>query len=122
MPRFEGRWRFGKRIRFWMEPFVLLLIAEKPSHGYELASKLSEFGIFVSGVGQMGNLYRMLAKLENIGFVTTDWDIETAGPAKKVYRITKYGLEALESYVNELSNFKRIIDEFLERYSKLREF
>jgi len=121
VPRFGGPWGFGGRRGFWMEPFVLLLIAEKPSHGYELANKLSEFGIFISGVGQMGNLYRMLAQLENMGLVTTDWDTETAGPAKKIYRITKYGLEILDNYAKELLNFKKRIDEFLDRHSKLKE-
>lgn len=120
MPRFGGPWRFGGRRGFWMEPFVLLLIAEKPSHGYELASKLSEFGIFISGVGQMGNLYRLLSQLENMGLVVTDWDTETPGPAKKIYKITEYGLEVLENYTRELSNLKKSIDSFLERYSKLR--
>lgn len=121
VPGFRGQWRFGGRRGFWIEPFILLLIAEKPSHGYELASKLSEFGVFINGVGQMGNLYRTLAQLESMGLVTTDWDIKaSSGPARKVYRITEYGLEILEGYVTELANFKKRIDEFLERYSKLK--
>lgn len=103
-----------------MEPFVLLLIAEKPSHGYEIANKLSEFGIFINGIGQMGNLYRLLAQLENMGLVTTDWDTETSGPAKKVYKITEYGLEVLGNYTRELSDYKKRIESFIERYSKLK--
>jgi len=120
VPRFGSPWRQGGRRGFWMEPFVLLLIAEKPSHGYEIANKLSEFGIFINGIGQMGNLYRLLAQLENMGLVTTDWDTETSGPAKKVYKITEYGLEVLGNYTRELSDYKKRIESFIERYSKLK--
>ncbi|MDI9376124.1 MAG: helix-turn-helix transcriptional regulator, partial [Thermotogota bacterium] len=46
--------------RPWIELYLLLLIAEKPAHGYELSARLEEFEIPIFSVGQMGNLYRVL--------------------------------------------------------------
>jgi len=120
VPRFgAGPRGFGARKGFWTEPFVLLLVAEKPSHGYELASRLSEFGILINGVGQMGNLYRLLSQLESLGLVAVDWDTSNPGPARKVYKITRGGLNVLQNYAEEASSLKLFIDKFLQRYSNL---
>ncbi|KLO21409.1 PadR family transcriptional regulator [Marinitoga sp. 1197] len=116
MPGFgkgQGRFRRG-----WIESFVLLIIAENPVHGYEIANKLSDFGVILNGIGQMGNLYRTLAKLEEMGLVKTDWDITESGPSKKIYKITKDGLEFLKNSKIEFEEFKHIIDVFIKRVSK----
>lgn len=111
--RGQGRFRRG-----WVESFVLLIIAEKPSHGYEIANKLSDFGVILTGIGQMGNLYRTLAKLEEMGFVVTDWDTTDSGPSKKVYKITEDGMIFLKNSKEEFEEFKKIIDIFIQRVSK----
>ncbi|SHE42208.1 poly-beta-hydroxybutyrate-responsive repressor [Marinitoga hydrogenitolerans DSM 16785] len=111
--RGQGRFRRG-----WIESFVLLIIAEKPSHGYEIANKLSDFGVILNGIGQMGNLYRTLSKLEDMGLVVTEWDTADTGPSKKVYKITQDGLSFLKNSKKEFEEFKNIIDIFIDRASK----
>ncbi|AEX86169.1 PadR family transcriptional regulator [Marinitoga sp. 1135] len=112
--RGQGRFRRG-----WIESFVLLIIAEKPSHGYEIANKLSEFGVMLNGIGQMGNLYRTLAKLEEMGLVVTDWDTSEPGPSKKIYKITHDGMLFLENSKKDFIEFKHIIDVFIDRVERL---
>lgn len=106
--------------RPWIELYLLLLIAERPTHGYELSARLEDFQVPIFGVGQMGNLYRNLARLEERGFILSQWDIQEAGPAKKIYKITNSGLEYLKNAELKIRKFKDNIDNFLKRLDELK--
>lgn len=106
--------------RHWIELYLLVLISEKPSHGYELSTRLEDFGITIAGTAQMGNLYRILSNLELSGFVNADWDTNEGGPAKKIYKITVAGLEYLEEATDNVVHTKKNLETFLEKYKKLR--
>ena len=82
--------------RPWIELYLLLLIAEKPAHGYELSTRLEEFEIPIFSVGQMGNLYRVLSNLEEMGLIASEWDTKEADRPERLHRITT-GLEYLKS-------------------------
>ncbi|AKI97722.1 PadR family transcriptional regulator [Kosmotoga pacifica] len=114
----RGPGGFGRR---WIELYLLLLIAEKPSHGYELFTRLKDFGVMIPGIGQMGSLYRILSNLEIGGFVATDWDMSEGGPARKVYKITKEGLSFLADAMESVYELKESIEKFIKRYEKLRD-
>ena len=116
LPMGFGRGRgFGGLGRF-LPDLLLVLIAEKPSYGYELAERLREAGIKIYGLGQMGAIYRYLAFLEQSGFVMTSWDTATAGPARKIYRITPLGEEYLHEVAARFQEFRELLDTFLEKY------
>ena len=108
---FEG---FG----WWLSVFSLLLIAEKPRHGYEIASELREMGFPIMGVGHMGTVYRTLGSLESSGFVIPEWDTTTS-PPRKVYRITPIGMEYLREVSVEMKSTKKLLDEFVKRLERL---
>lgn len=110
MNRKKGLGRYRKT---FIEPFILLIIAKQPLHGYEIANKLSEFGIELLGLGQMGNLYRLLSKMENEGYIEFEWDNQNQGPSKKVYHITEKGLEHLKNDIKELEKIKDLITKFI---------
>ena len=113
----RGTGAFGRR---WVELYLLLLIAEKPSHGYELSTRLKDFGVMIPGIGQMGSLYRILSTLEMSGLVATDWDISEGGSGRKVYKITKEGLSFLEDAMESVYALKTNIEKFIERYEALK--
>ncbi|HEX2037453.1 MAG TPA: helix-turn-helix transcriptional regulator, partial [Chloroflexota bacterium] len=69
------------------EPFLLLLLAEGPSHGYDLLERLAGRG-FVAGEVDAGYLYRTLRGMEEAGLVTSEWDSASRGPIKRTYAIT----------------------------------
>ncbi|SHH18443.1 PadR family transcriptional regulator [Thermosipho atlanticus] len=114
MKKGAGRYR-----KTFIEPFILLIIAETPIHGYEIANRLSEFGIQLIGLGQMGNLYRILTKLENEKLIYSKWDTNRQGPSKKIYYITPKGIEYLKKSKEELLKVKKVIDKFIMKVSKI---
>jgi len=100
-------------------PALLLLLAEEPSHGYELTERYSNLG-FTDADSDPGAIYRTLKLLESEGFIKSRWQTEDSGPAKKVYSITHEGLEILSGWVAELKKRKKTLEIFLDRYNKLK--
>ncbi len=107
------------RISRFLIPAVLLLLSEKPSHGYELTEKYTEFG-FTEADSDPGAIYRTLKLLDSEGFTKSKWDTDDPGPAKKIYSITDDGLKLLSDWVLEIKERKRTFELFLKRYDKLR--
>jgi len=103
--------------RFLM-PALLLLLFEKPSHGYELTEKYIEFGFTEAG-SDTGAVYRTLKLLDSDGFIKSKWKTSEPGPAKKIYSITDKGLKLLSSWVQEIKERKETLEYFLKRYDKL---
>jgi PadR family transcriptional regulator PadR len=79
---------------------LLLLMAEQPRHGYELAASLRtlEFdGVTPSSV------YRDLARLEVDGMVRSFWEASQArGPARHMYELTEAGRENLAACADDV--------------------
>jgi PadR family transcriptional regulator len=111
-----GPWRVRARIERFTEPSVLLLLRERPAHGYDLLEQLSAL---VPGERiDMGNLYRVLRALEEDGLVTSEWSADAPGPAKRTYRLTDAGARVLEHWASALDAAQRRISTFLKRYGK----
>src|SRR3954454_10311942 len=104
------------RVERFSEPALLLLLRDRPAHGYELIDSLGELapGLRVD----MGNLYRSLRTMEAEGLVTSEWDAEAAGPAKRRYEITSAGQRLLDDWASALQKTRERIDTFLRRYEK----
>ncbi len=115
--RWEGG--IGSGANWWLIGEILLLIAEKPSHGYELMNRLRDFGIYLEGVGQMGNIYRILSELEVLGFIRSNWETIGPGPARKIYEITPEGKFHLKRIAHSAETFRDTLDTFIERCSKI---
>ena len=116
--RHGGHWRVFARVERFTEPAILLLLRERPAHGYDLLERLPE----LTGEQrvEMGNLYRLLRGLEEEGFVTSEWDEGSPGPAKRRYAITPHGLQLLDQWVEALRSSQDRTARFLERYEERR--
>ncbi|MHB8281144.1 MAG: helix-turn-helix transcriptional regulator [Candidatus Humimicrobiaceae bacterium] len=97
-------------------PALLLLLAEKSSHGYELTERYAELG-FTEANFDPGAIYRTLKILESEKLITPKWDTEKIGPAKKIYSITPEGREMLSKWAENILKRKKIFDVFIERYN-----
>jgi PadR family transcriptional regulator, regulatory protein PadR len=99
-------------------PFILMLLSRMSLHGYELSHKLQAFGFKTI---DQGNLYRMLRQLEKDELVSSEWDTNGSGPAKRRYSITKAGITYLKGYANQLETYQSLLDQFFRMYTSFFE-
>ena len=102
----------GGRVRSFVQPRLLFRLAQKPAHGYELMEQLDEEGSAIDPA----LLYRTLHQFEEQGLVSSSWDTEGRGPARRVYELTADGLEYLHAWIVELRRTRERLDRFLRAY------
>lgn len=105
-----------RRIHRFLESCLLLLLHSGEAHGYELLTDLSPFG-FEQNPVDPSTVYRILRALEDRGFVTSHWDTDSAGPARRLYTITEEGDRYLAAWVEDLRETDRVLHHFLETYT-----
>ncbi|MCC5575065.1 helix-turn-helix transcriptional regulator [Microtetraspora sp. AC03309] len=77
---------------------VLTLLADGPSHGYELKARFeAAIGPQWGGLN-IGHLYQILDRLVRDGHVVRDHVAQSDRPDKTTYRLTPEGLEELRSW------------------------
>ena len=96
----------------WIEPFVLLLVAQGPTYGYKLIGELNELGVAPQGI-DAGMVYRTLRTMDADGLVTTEWGLEADQPRRE-YHLTDEGACALEDWLDVMNERKRLIEHFIE--------
>jgi PadR family transcriptional regulator, regulatory protein PadR len=105
-----------ERVPNYAQPRLLLELAKKPSHGYELIERLGE----ENGIPpDPGNFYRMLRSLEEEGLVSSTWDTQSTGPARRVYELTDPGLDFLHAWAATIHNTQQSLERFLSEYKSL---
>ncbi len=108
----------GKAERY-MKPSLLLALREgRARYGYDLLTTIQEYG-FVQGKAPPGMVYRHLRQLEEEGLVTSSWQTEDAGPAKRVYEISADGLDALTGWTEFMEQQAQCLLRFVKRYRDL---
>ena len=108
----------GTLPRHYLKPCLLLLLAEGPSHGYELLEQVRRLGI--QGA-EPGGLYRYLRSMEKDELVSSWWEPSQAGPARRTYILTDAGREALRASVDSLRDVRRLLVDLVDRYDTLDE-
>ena len=110
----DSGWLVRARIERFGEPALLLLLRERPAHGYELLERLPE--LLPDERIDMGNLYRVLRSLEEEGVVRSEWDADAPGPAKRIYELTDEGRALLDRWADGLRTAQDNVAAFLARY------
>jgi PadR family transcriptional regulator len=109
--------RAGGRVEWFVEPAVLVVLAERSRHGYELKE---EVGAVTGGDrADIANLFRVLRQLESEGIVRSTWDTTGAGPAHRVYRLTSMDRRVLHQWENALGELDAAVHQFLDRRRRL---
>jgi PadR family transcriptional regulator, regulatory protein PadR len=101
------------RVERFGEPALLVLLAQGPTHGYELLERLPAL------VGDervdVGNVYRALRALEDEGLVSSQWRADLPGPAKRTYTLTDEGRVVLDLWRGSLGALRDEITLFLDQ-------
>ena len=93
---------------------VLLLLADQPRHGYDVAEwlRMWEFDGVTSSV-----VYRELARLEEEGLVLSFWAASQArGPARHMYELTPAGRDALAACAHDIRSLIDHLTQLLVRF------
>lgn len=102
----------------FIQPCILLSLRQQPLHGYGLLEKITAFG-FSSESLDISVVYRHLKKLEEQGMITSDWDTQQQGAARKVYSLTGDGIDALKAYRQFFEDRMKRISAFLTQCDAL---
>jgi DNA-binding PadR family transcriptional regulator len=120
-------------MRGLLHPFLLLLLLERSSHGYELIERLA--GLGVPDVDP-SHAYRVLHALERDCLVASTWVVRAdgrsassradpdgrsassragAGPARRHYELTPAGRADLSEWAHRLAHLERVVGNCVAR-------
>jgi len=90
--------------------WMLLLLNDGATHGYELRRLLETHGVAT----ETGAMYRTLRKLENEGRASSRWEDSVAGPRRRLYQVTRKGRHDLHDLVSSIRVTRDVHTAFLE--------
>ena len=112
-----GEWAVRARVERLVEPALLLLLLERPRHGYDLLENIPAL-VGDGAEVDLGNLYRLLRGLEAEGLVTSQWDVSAPGPARRIYTLTPAGARLLEAWATALHSTATVVRTLLDRFDR----
>ena len=104
--------------RNYLHACLLLLIAESPTHGYELLERLGELGL---GDVDSGAVYRALRALNQEGLLESWWEGSGPGPVRRRYRLSDAGQASLRSWAGTVGERASSLNCFLTRHRQLHD-
>jgi DNA-binding PadR family transcriptional regulator len=102
----------------FLQPCLLVLLRRGPAHGYSLLDDLAEFG-FPPGQKDPSLVYRALRDMEDQGLVVSEWDPESLGPQRRVYRISNDGEGHLKAWIADLRRTRQEIDTLIRAHERM---
>lgn len=87
-----------------LDLLILKTLTLEPMHGWAITQRIQQISRDVLQV-QQGSLYPALHRLENEGWIDSEWAVSEKGRQAKYYRLTRKGRRQLET---ELANWERI--------------
>jgi transcriptional regulator len=87
-----------------LDMLILKVVALGPIHGYAIAQRIQQISKHVLQV-QQGSLYPALHRLENRGWLESDWKNTETGREAKYYSLTREGRRQLDA---ESANWERL--------------
>lgn len=99
----------------FLRPCLLLLLREQAAHGYDLLERLRPLGFERD---DPGGLYRTLRALEDERLVRSTWESSESGPDRRIYELTRAGMEELHVAAATLDCTRDLLGLFLSRYGE----
>ena len=83
-----------------LDLMILKTLALGAMHGWGISQRIQQVSEEVLQVGQ-GSLYPALARLEQRGWITSEWSTSENNRRAKFYSLTKVGIRQLEKEMGE---------------------
>ena len=83
-----------------------------PQHGYGIARRIEQTSVHHLALNY-GTLYPALLKLEQEGYIASEWGVSENNRKAKFYRLTRAGRKQLEKEVREWERTTAILARFL---------
>jgi PadR family transcriptional regulator PadR len=96
-----------------LDMLILKTLALEPMHGWGVSQRIQQISSGVLNVNQ-GSLYPALYRLEDQGWIASEWGSSDNNRQAKYYRLTRAGRKQLEE---ETANWERLsaaIDQILQ--------
>ena len=100
-----------------LEPAVLASLAQESAHGYDLRKAVEDLTDGFVCVDP-GGIYRLLRRLEQEGFVRSNWSEGEHGPQRRDYELTADGRELLAQWGDDLRLRERAFRSVIEAIDK----
>lgn len=105
--------------RGWIQFLALMMLNDRPMHGYQLKDVMERQGYVREGRFKTGSLYTILNRMEQHGYLVSTQEQSAEGRTRRVYRVTDEGLSRLKTGLEHMLRRKRLLDK-LEEYYKTR--
>jgi PadR family transcriptional regulator PadR len=89
-----------------LDMLILKIAALRPIHGYAIVQRIQQVSKEALQIRQ-GSLYPALYRLENRGWLKSEWKATEGGREAKYYSLTKQGRQQLEA---ETAGWKRLCE------------
>jgi PadR family transcriptional regulator PadR len=83
------------------------------------SGELQEYAVTDAQI-ERAALYRTLRQLEENGYVVSEWDVETGGPARRLYTLTSSGEKHLEEWAAVLDHVSKSMQRFVKEVRRMK--
>jgi PadR family transcriptional regulator PadR len=108
----------GRLPKNFLASWLLLLLRNWNAYGYQLIQTLTAMGL---GLVDPATVYRTLRQLEKEGYITSTWDPQEAGAARRMYTLTDSGQEYLQIWSRQLAQYQTVLNRFFDIYTTHQE-
>jgi len=106
----------GGKTDVWQGTLALMVLKTLetmgPLHGYGIARRIEQTSSHLLSLNY-GTLYPALLKLEQEGYVASEWGVSENHRRAKYYRLTRAGRKQLEEVARQWEEATRILARFL---------
>jgi DNA-binding PadR family transcriptional regulator len=111
----------GANLDKFVQPLILLHLAEQDLHGYGILRCIVDSPMFKGEKPDPTGVYRFLKSMEERGLVVSAWDIPQSGPPKRIYGITPEGRACLRRWVVTLREYLRSLESLVRDADRILE-
>ncbi|HEV2118252.1 MAG TPA: PadR family transcriptional regulator [Terriglobales bacterium] len=106
----------GEKTDVWQGTLALMVLktleAMGPRHGYGIARRIEQTSGHLLAVNY-GTLYPALLKLEQEGYISSEWGVSENKRKAKYYKLTRAGQKQLEKETRDWEQATEIVARFL---------